>query len=160
MMFLAQHPYLAHGSLRDQLLYAMPEGRSVSDDELRDVMRNVGLEAVVDRVGGLDVEQRDWSGVLSPGEHQSLAFARLLLAEPDFAFLDEATSALPAARACALYELLTHTSTTYVSIGSDHALRDYHDTFLQLRGDGTWGITTAFHEPEELTPAACGLAIS
>jgi len=138
MMFLPQQPYLTLGSLRDQLLYTMPKHSTISDDRLLAVLRDVRLEAVLERVGGLDVEQRDWGPLLTLGEQQSLAIARLLLADPPFAFLDEATSALEGDRVRHLYELLAQSSTTYISAGSDEDLLEYHDMVLQLQGDGTW----------------------
>jgi putative ATP-binding cassette transporter len=122
-------------------------GVTISDDRLLAVLDDVGLEAVVERVGGLDVEQRDWGHILSLGEQQSLAFARLLLAEPKFAFLDEATSALDDSRARRLYDLLARTSTTFLSVGTGRGLIEYHDLLLQLRGDGTWRVTTLVQEP-------------
>jgi putative ATP-binding cassette transporter len=141
MMFLPQHPYLTLGSLRDQLLYTSPPDARISDERLLSVLQDVQLETVLERVGGLDVPQRDWSSLLSLGEQQSLAFARLLLTIPEFAFLDEATSALPPERVRSLYELLAATATTYISVNSRTDLRDYHDALLQLHGDGTWTAT-------------------
>lgn len=148
ILFLPQQPYLTLGSLRDQLLYAMPSGVPVSDESLLAVLQDVQLETVLERVGGLDVEQRDWTSVLSLGEQQSLAFARLLLAVPEFAFLDEALSALPLERMHNLYELLAQTATTYISVASGPELLDYHDQLLRLRGDGTWSATDAVESPE------------
>jgi putative ATP-binding cassette transporter len=147
IMFLTQQPYLTLGSLRDQLLYTAPVGAKVPDDRLLAVLDDVGLEAVVERVGGLDVERRDWEHILSLGEQQSLAFARLLLANPKFAFLDEATSALDEARTRRLYDLLARTSTTFLSVGTGRGLTEYHDLLLQLRGDGTWRVTELVQEP-------------
>jgi putative ATP-binding cassette transporter len=147
MMFLPQQPYLTLGMLRDQLLYGTPAERTIPDERLLEVLQEVQLEAVLERVGGLDVEQRDWSSILSLGEQQSLAFARLLLGEPDFAFLDETTSALPAERVRELYDLLARTSTTYVTVGSGGDLFGYHDVLLQLHGDGTWRLSTPVDEP-------------
>jgi putative ATP-binding cassette transporter len=148
VMFLPKQPYLTLGSLRDQLLYTTPPGVPVSDEQLLSVLQDVRLETVLERVGGLDAEQRDWTSILSLGEQQSLAFARLLLAVPEFAFLDEATSALPAERARHLYELLSQTTTTYLSVGSTEELLDYHDQLLQLRGDGKWTVTETVEPPE------------
>jgi putative ATP-binding cassette transporter len=149
ILFLPQQPYLTLGSLRDQLLYALPEWATVSDSRLLAVLQDVQLESVLERVGGLDSEQREWTSLLTLGEQQSLSFARLLLAHPEFAFLDEATSALPAHRVQALYDLLARTSTTYISVSSNRDLLDYHDTLLHLRGDGTWNATDIACEPAE-----------
>jgi putative ATP-binding cassette transporter len=148
MMFLPQQPYLTLGSLRDQLLYNTPPGEHISDDRLLSVLQDVQLEPLLERVGGLDTEQRDWASMLTLGEQQSLAFARLLLAVPEFAFLDESVSALPPQRVRSLYELLAQTATTYISVGSEQDLLEYHDHVLQLRGDGTWTATNGEGTPE------------
>src|SRR5262249_4159250 len=112
ILFLPQQPYLALGSLRDQLLYNTPPGTQVSEDRLIAVLQDVQLNPILERVGGLDTEPRDWAGLLSLSEQQCLAFARLLLIVPEFAFLDEAVSALPAERVRRLYEILSRTATT------------------------------------------------
>lgn len=143
MMFLPQQPYLTLGTLRDQLLYTAPLDTEIADERLLAVLREVRLENVLERVGGLDVPQREWTSILSLGEQQSLAFARLILAEPPFAFLDEAVSALPAERVRRLYELLAQTTTTYISTAGGTQLQEYHDQHLQLHGDGTWTATEA-----------------
>jgi vitamin B12/bleomycin/antimicrobial peptide transport system ATP-binding/permease protein len=148
IMFLPQQPYLTLGSLRDQLLYTLLADRPISDETLLAVLQDVRLEGVLERVGGLDVAQRDWSSILSLGEQQSLAFARLLLEVPEFAFLDEALSALPAERVRSLYALLAATATTYISVASGPELLDYHEHLLQLRGDGTWSATEPDHATE------------
>lgn len=135
MLFLPQQSYLVAGSLRDQLLYAAET--EVADEQLMEVLQEVGLEPVWKRVGGLDAECT-WDNVLSRGEQQMLTFARLLLARPRFAFLDDATSALDPAWGQHLYELLARQPITYISVGSDPGLRDYHDRILELRGNGAW----------------------
>jgi vitamin B12/bleomycin/antimicrobial peptide transport system ATP-binding/permease protein len=148
MMFLPQQPYLTLGSLRDQLLYNIPPGTPVSNNRLLSALQDVQLEHLLERVGGLDAEQRDWSCILTQGEQQSLAFARLLLALPEFAFLDEAVSALPAERVRNLYEMLSRTATTYISVGCERDLLEYHDHVLQLHGDGTWTASDTLGAPE------------
>src|SRR5579884_1058416 len=141
MLFLPQQPYLALGTLRDQLLYAIAPGVPVAEERLLAVLQEVQLDSVLERTGGLDAEQRDWTSILSLGEQQSLAFARLLLAEPEIAFLDEALSALPSERVRDLYELLSRTTTTYISTASGPDLLEYHDQLLQLHSDGSWRAT-------------------
>jgi putative ATP-binding cassette transporter len=138
VLFLPQQPYLRGGTLREQLLYGNRRA-GVTGERILTVLRHVGFEAVLERVGGLDAE-RDWPNTLSLGEQQQVAFARLLLARPRFAFLDEATSALDEPTARRLYEALAATPITYVSVAGDPGLADYHDTVLELGPNGTWAV--------------------
>jgi putative ATP-binding cassette transporter len=110
----------------------------VSDERILDVLRKVGLGTLAGRLGGLDAEN-DWGATLSLGEQQLLALARLLLAEPDFAFLDHAASALSEARRAEVYRLLAASRISYISVGDRQpSLLGSHDTLLELRPDGTW----------------------
>src|SRR5439155_22377968 len=77
MLFLPQRPYMILGSLRAQLLYPATH-HAISEAELRHVLAQVHLGELPERVGGWDVEL-DWADILSLGEQQLLAFARLLL---------------------------------------------------------------------------------
>ena len=86
VMFLPQRPYMILGSLRAQLCY--PRTAGVSDDDLRRELSQVNLLDLLERIGGLDAEF-NWPDVLSGGEQQRVAFARLFLNRPRFAFLDE-----------------------------------------------------------------------
>jgi len=135
-IFLPQRPYLVLGSLRNQLLYSLPR-RGVSDRELLRVMTEVGLEMAIDRVGGLDA-YANWTTILSAGEQQQLAFARLLLARPKYAFVDEATTAVDAATEAHLYDLLTRRTTAFVSVGYRANLTRYHRFILEINEDGSW----------------------
>ena len=102
------------------------------------MLRKVHLETLVQQVGGLDAEQ-DWETTLSLGERQLIAFARLLLAEPEFAFLDDAASALNESRRAEVYQLLARTGISYISVGDRQpSLLGCHDTLLELRPDGSW----------------------
>jgi putative ATP-binding cassette transporter len=136
VMFLPQQPYLRPGPLREQLLYGTRRER-VSDQRILAVLRKIGFEQALRRHGGLDAE-RDWPGVLALGEQQQVAVARLLLANPRFAFLDEPTSALDEERARQLYEVLHETAIGYISVGSDPRLREYHDRVIELGRNGAW----------------------
>jgi putative ATP-binding cassette transporter len=136
VMFLPQQPYLRSGTLREQLLYGTRRER-IPDHRILAVLRRIGFAAALERVGGLDAD-RDWPGVLALGEQQQVAAARLLLASPSFAFLDEPTSALDEDRARQLYELLYDSPISYVSVGSDPRLREYHDRVIELGANGAW----------------------
>jgi len=141
MLFLPQRPYMVLG----QLLYPHLE-QEASDDELRAILEKVNLADLPERVGGFDAEM-DWGHLLSLGEQQRLAFARLLLTRPHYAVLDEATSALDVTNEAQLYRQLQGSGTTYVSGGHRPSLLAYHDKVLELRGGGDWRLvpTAEFH---------------
>jgi vitamin B12/bleomycin/antimicrobial peptide transport system ATP-binding/permease protein len=141
LMFIPQKPYMLLGSLREQLCYPQPTDR-FSDEQLRHVLEEVRLPELVHRYPDLDIKQ-DWPRLLSLGEQQRLAFARLLLNSPRFVVLDEATSALDVATEKALYELLVEREMAFVSVGHRPTLTAYHDTVLELDGNGGWRLLPA-----------------
>jgi putative ATP-binding cassette transporter len=142
MLFLPQQPYMQQGgTLRSQLLYPRPE-RHVEDTALRAVLAQVNLPDLEQRCGGLGAEL-DWDRTLSVGEQQRLAFARLLLSAPRFAFLDEATSALDLANEARLYRQLMATRTTPISVGHRASILPYHAWVLELQGEGRWQLVAA-----------------
>jgi len=141
ILFLPQNAYMIIGSLRAQLIYPNLE-RGVSDAELRDVLDRVNLPDLVDRCGGFDAEF-DFEKVLSVGERQRLAFARVLLKQPRYVLLDEATSALDQENESALYGQLIATSTAFVSVSHHPALVKYHSQVLELTADGGWRLHSA-----------------
>ena len=136
MVFLPQHPYMALGTLREQLLYP-DRSRRVDDPTLLALLERVNLGELAQRLGGLGAEH-DWAKVLSIGEQQRLAFARVLLAEPRYAMLDEATSALDTANEERLYRELAGTRTTPVSVSHRTGIVRFHHEVLELPGDGSW----------------------
>ena len=141
MLFLPQQPYMLLGSLRKQLLYPNQD-RQTSDTELLELLEQVNLPHLAERFGGLDAEM-DWVKLLSIGEQQRLAFARVLLARPRFAILDEATSALDMANEQRLYQQLMATDTTPVSVGHRATILKFHHQVLELGGEGHWKTQSA-----------------
>ncbi|WP_306714880.1 ABC transporter ATP-binding protein/permease [Burkholderia dolosa] len=123
MMFVPQTSYLPIGTLKAALTYpATPD--AFSDDACRDALRACRLEDYVDRLD----ETGHWTRVLSPGEQQRLAGARVLLHKPDFLFLDEATSALDADNEARLYHLFAERlpKAAIVSIAHRESLAAFH----------------------------------
>ncbi|KVE98790.1 ABC transporter ATP-binding protein/permease [Burkholderia vietnamiensis] len=123
MMFVPQTSYLPIGTLKAALTYpAAPD--AFTDDACRDALRACRLEGYVDRLD----ETGHWTRVLSPGEQQRLAGARVLLHKPDFLFLDEATSALDADNEARLYHLFAERlpKAAIVSIAHREALAEFH----------------------------------
>jgi putative ATP-binding cassette transporter len=80
-LFLSQKPYITLGSLRENVLYPSADA-DTPDDEILAALEKVNLKGVSERVGGLDAAERPLQTILSLGEQQRLAFARLLLAKP------------------------------------------------------------------------------
>jgi vitamin B12/bleomycin/antimicrobial peptide transport system ATP-binding/permease protein len=138
IFFLPQKPYMLLGSLRDQLLYPRLE-RQVSEEELRSVLEMVRLGDLPQRIGGFDVEL-DWADVLSLGEQQRLAFARLLMNQPRYAVMDEATSALDLENEANLYRKLNELDIHYISVGHRASILDYHNSVLELQGEEKWRV--------------------
>lgn len=135
-VFLPQKPYLVIGSLRNQLFYTLHR-KVASDEEIMDILRKVGLSSVVRRVGSLG-EFADWGSLLSVGEQQQLAFARLLLTKPKYAFLDEATTAVEPRIEAKLYQLLEKQTNAYVSITNRESLRAFHNSVIEIKEEGEW----------------------
>ncbi len=141
ILFLPQRPYLVLGSLRDQLLYPQQISQ-ISEAELFLILKQVNLPELTERFGSLDTEE-DWSKVLSLGEQQRLAFARLLVTKPKYAILDESTSALDVKNEKQLYQYLQTTTTTFVSVGHRPSLLPYHSLVLEIKEQGKWQLWPA-----------------
>ncbi|MFN6488006.1 MULTISPECIES: ABC transporter ATP-binding protein/permease [unclassified Nostoc] len=140
VLFLPQRPYIILGTLREQLLYPHTT-RQMSDAELKEVLQQVNLQNVVTKVGGFDAEL-PWENILSLGEQQRLAFARLLVTHPSFTILDEATSALDLNNEESLYQKLKQSQTTFISVGHRESLFNYHQWVLELSEDSSWQLLT------------------
>ncbi|WP_414754489.1 ABC transporter ATP-binding protein/permease [Anabaena sp. CCY 9910] len=138
VLFLPQRPYIILGTLREQLLYPKTH-RQMSDAELKEVLQQVNLQNLLSRVDSFDTEV-PWENILSLGEQQRLAFARLLVTHPRFTILDEATSALDLKNEGRLYQQLQETKTTFISVGHRESLFDYHQWVLELVQDSSWQL--------------------
>lgn len=136
-MFLSQVPYLPLGDLRAVLSYPAAEAE-VPDKELLAVLEDVSLG----RLGKQLDDDRDWAKVLSPGEQQRIAFARVLLQKPKVLFLDESTSAVDEAQEFALYRLVRERIPDCIVVSVTHrsTVEQHHDHHLRLSGDGGWQL--------------------
>lgn len=133
ILFLPQRPYMILGSLREQLFY--PYGKvDKTDEELDSILCKVNLSDLAERFGGFNVE-KDWSDVLSLGEQQRLAFARILITKSKYVILDEATSALDVNNEEHLYSILVDTGTTFISVGHRPSLKKFHQVIVNLSLD-------------------------
>ena len=80
--------------------------------------------------------------MLSVGEQQRIAFARILLSRPAAVFLDETTSAMDAGLEEMLYRVLRTElpETVVVSVSHRASVRQFHNRRLELVGDGEWRL--------------------
>ena len=146
IIFLPQRPYLSIGTLRDQVIYPHSEmdmrdlGRR--DHELSRVLEEVRLGYLPDREGGWDC-RKEWKDVLSGGEKQRMAMARLIYHEPRYAFIDEGTSAVSSDVEGLLYEKAKEKGITLITISTRVSLKKYHTYNLGL-GLGDEGVDWEF----------------
>jgi putative ATP-binding cassette transporter len=138
-----QRPYLPMGTLRRAVSYPdAAESRSV--EEIAKVLEKVELDHLV---GRLD-EDKPWDQILSGGEKQRLAFARILLYRPNIIVLDEATAALDSQSQDRVMELLSQElrDATIVSIGHRAKLADFHHRkIILLRSRGGARLISEVH---------------
>ena len=140
MLFLPQRPYIILGTLREQLLYPQADDQ-ISDQELEIFLKKVNLQHLLTDKNSFNKEV-NWEQVLSLGEQQRLAFARLLITGPTFTILDEATSALDLSNEASLYQQLQETKTTFISVGHRESLFNYHQWVLELTENSHWQLST------------------
>ncbi|MDW6021011.1 SbmA/BacA-like family transporter [Mesorhizobium sp. BAC0120] len=139
LAFLAQRPYLPPGTLRGILV--RPEKASdMSDDRILGVLRELGIEELVSRAGGLDGEQA-WATSLSLTEQQLLALAGAMLAAPRFVFLDRVDATLGPQQLRKTLQLLSERSITCVNNGEPHEARGIYSAVLEFSEDGGWTWT-------------------
>ena len=141
--YLPQISYFPFGSLRTVLMYGKYDDENSSrmnDGMLINAILNAQLGDLLTRLeGGLDCAPIRWSELLSSGELQRLAFARIFVHQPKLLFADESTSAVDVKTERILYEQLMKSVETIVSVGHRESLNEYHSTFLHCNNDG-WHI--------------------
>jgi putative ATP-binding cassette transporter len=135
ILFLPERPYLPPGTLHD-ILRAPRPGAEITDEQIEKIADALDLDGVIDRVG-LDSEV-DWASALSLGEQQLVAVARLVLAEPQFAFLERPHTTLTPDQVAAMLDLLTEHAITYVTIDDRELELDRYDALLELGAGGAW----------------------
>jgi putative ATP-binding cassette transporter len=123
MMLVPQRPYFPLATLADAITYPARAG-SFDDAQLAGTLTAVGLPGLISRLH----EEAHWNRMLSGGEQQRLAIARVLLYTPDYLFLDEATAALDEAAEAMLYRLLQERlpNAAIISIGHRSTLSAFH----------------------------------
>jgi putative ATP-binding cassette transporter len=130
VFLMPQQPYLPIGTLRRAAAYPLAADQ-VDEALIRKTLEEVGLGHFVDR---LDAGDARWENILSGGEKQRLAFARLLIHRPDIVVMDEATAALDPQSQEHLMRLILERlpDATVVSVGHRPELEAFHSRKLVL----------------------------
>ena len=138
-MFVPQLPYLPLGDLRAIASYPNDEGE-IGDREIQQALIKVALPHLAIRLNDVG----DWGKVLSVGEQQRIAFARILLTKPQAVFLDESTSALDEGLELTLYELIRAELPEMILVSVSHraTVEQFHARQLELVGGGQWRLDT------------------
>lgn len=138
-MFVPQLPYLPLGDLRAVASYPNDQG-AIDDREIQQALIKVALPHLAIRLNDVG----DWGKVLSVGEQQRVAFARILLTRPKAVFLDESTSALDEGLELTLYELIRAElpESILVSVSHRATVEQFHARQLELVGGGEWRLDT------------------
>lgn len=143
--YVPQKQYNALGTLRDQITYPETHDlKKASDEDLLKLLKRVNIDFILEREGGWD-EVKNWDDILSLGEQQRLAFARLFYHKPKYAVLDECTSAISVDMEQKLYEYCRQDGITCITISLRPALKPYHDVELSFDGEGHVTITPIDH---------------
>lgn len=135
VLMLPERPYLPPGTLRELVLGT--ETRNVSEDELWSVLRRLGLEGTVRRVGGLDVE-RDWDDVLTVDEQRLIGIARIALAGVRYAMLADVEEAFGSERARRVLDLLAERGIGCVELAEGETERPEAAATIVIALDGSW----------------------
>ncbi|KAK5112021.1 hypothetical protein LTR62_004555 [Meristemomyces frigidus] len=167
IFYIPQRPYLMKGSLRQQIIYPdtlleMRE-KGITDQDLAEILNVLGLEDLLNThsnkpfsaaevlnpstalssrrtTAGLDL-QAEWSDILSTGNQQRIAAARLFYHRPKYAILDECTSSVTAETEKIVYDEAKRLDITLMTVSHRRSLWRYHGWILQFDGQGGYVFT-------------------
>ncbi|KAM4720613.1 ATP-binding cassette sub-family D member 3 [Rhinophrynus dorsalis] len=141
LFYVPQRPYMTLGTLRDQVIYPDTQEdqkrKGITDKVLKEYLDNVQLGQILDREGGWDSVQ-DWMDVLSGGEKQRMAMARLFYHKPQFAILDECTSAVSVDVEGYIYDHCRKVGITLFTVSHRKSLWKHHEYYLHMDGRGNY----------------------
>ncbi|XP_010889448.1 ATP-binding cassette sub-family D member 3a isoform X1 [Esox lucius] len=141
LFYVPQRPYMTLGTLRDQVIYPdtyeEQRRKGISDLVLKEYLDNVQLGHILEREGTWDTVQ-DWMDVLSGGEKQRMAMARLFYHKPQFAILDECTSAVSVDVEDFIYSHCRTVGISLFTVSHRKSLWKHHEYYLHMDGRGNY----------------------
>jgi len=143
LFYVPQRPYMAIGTLRDQVIYPhtieqMSDRGGVTDTNLAEILSKVKLEYLLARSDRGWDQVDDWMDVLSGGEKQRVAMARMFYHAPQFAILDECTSAVSIDVEDFMYKHCKSLGIGLFTVSHRKTLWKHHEHVLYLDGKGSY----------------------
>ncbi|XP_046879998.1 ATP-binding cassette sub-family D member 3a isoform X1 [Hypomesus transpacificus] len=152
LFYVPQRPYMTLGTLRDQVIYPDTyddqKRKGISDLVLKEYLDNVQLGHILDREASWDTVQ-DWMDVLSGGEKQRMAMARLFYHKPQFAILDECTSAVSVDVEDYIYSHCRMVGISLFTVSHRKSLWKHHEYYLHMDGRGNYEFKPITEETVE-----------
>ncbi|MCW7493670.1 ABC transporter ATP-binding protein/permease [Leptospira sp. 2 VSF19] len=142
ILFLPEKPYLPPGRLRNVIVPAYLN-LEVSDSEILKELKNMGLESLVRRFGGIR-SLKEWDEELSLAEKYKIALVRVLFVKPKFLILDRPGSILGKYEISKLLKLFHRLGVTTVVIAKDEETVLEYDYHLNISHFGEWTLSP-FH---------------
>jgi ATP-binding cassette subfamily D (ALD) long-chain fatty acid import protein len=165
IFYIPQRPYLSKGTLRQQILYPDSlldmRARRVTDQDLADILKVLGIEYLLElqnskHFSGIELKtdsgrsnrpanafdvEAEWNAILSMGDQQRIAAARLFYHRPKYAILDECTSSVTAETEKVMYDEAKRLGITLMTVSHRRSLWRYHGWILQFDGQGGYVFT-------------------
>ncbi len=138
IFYVPQKSYVFPGTLVEQIIYPQyesgePHNDLISENEIRNLLEMVNLGHIFERYQShLYTKRVNWEVILSPGEQQRIAMARLFFHRPIFAILDEATSSVEEKIERKFYKLCKQMGITLISVGHRTSLLRFHSFLLRF----------------------------
>jgi ABC-type uncharacterized transport system fused permease/ATPase subunit len=149
IFYIPQRPYLPTGTLRDQIIYPHTEQdltqSGITDEDLIKLLQIVDIDSVRKREKNGLSAIKDWNDLLSGGEKQRMAMARLYYHCPKYAILDECTSAVSIDVEGKMYTHAKSLGITLITVSHRKTLWKFHDYILRLAGDGSFSFEKMVH---------------
>jgi ATP-binding cassette subfamily D (ALD) protein 3 len=150
LFYIPQRPYMTLGTLRDQVIYPhtmeQMNQKGVTDKDLYTFLDQVKLTHLIEREGWDSIQ--DWMDVLSGGEKQRVAMARLFYHRPQFAILDECTSAVSVDVEGFMYKQCRNLGITLFTVSHRKSLWEHHEYVLSFDGRGSYIFSKITEAPE------------
>ena len=151
LFYLPQRPYLSEGTLKEQVIYPNYADTGENDDDtIIEWLEFVDLHDLVkDNPYKALEEVQDWNEVLSGGEKQRIAMARLLFHCPKFAVLDECSSTVSEQMESKFYDECKRLGVSLFTISHRQSLFKFHDYYLKFDGNGGYEYLPLNEKKEE-----------